>query len=158
MSNSVRAVSVAAAVAACVAMILLTWHVWRYFFLYDDFALVAIAGGTSWKTLATTPQIGFFRPLPFLVMRAEFGLVQKGHASAYAFGALVIHFVNSAVVGVLARKIGLRRPLAFTAAVLFLVGGFGGGLLLAQFDVRSLLRSWHVGHPCRRYFRRVRDE
>jgi hypothetical protein len=126
MSDSARAVSGAAAAAGCVAVTLLIWHASHYFFLYDDFALVAIAGGSSWKTLATTPQIGFFRPLPLLIMRAEFGLVQWASASAYAYEALVIHVANAALVGVLAARIGLRRPLAFTAAVLFLLSAASG--------------------------------
>jgi hypothetical protein len=113
--------------AACVAVTLLIWHASHYFFLYDDFALVAVAGGSSsWKTLATTPQIGFFRPLPFLIMRAEFGVVQWASASAYAFEAVLIHVANAALVGVLAATIGLRRRVAFTAAVLFLLSAASG--------------------------------
>jgi hypothetical protein len=126
MSRSVRAVSIATALAACVAVTLLTWHASHYFFLYDDFALVAVAGGSSWKTLATTPQIGFFRPLPFLIMRAEFGVVHWASAYAYAFEAVLIHVTNAALVGVLAATIGLRRRVAFTAAVLFLLSAASG--------------------------------
>jgi len=112
-------VTAVTALAACVAGFLLVVHAVNYFFLFDDFALIGIAGGTPWQTLATTPQIGFFRPFPFGLMRAEFSFLGWTHPPAYAVEALLVHVVNACLVGVLAVKVGVKRPLALTAAVVF---------------------------------------
>lgn len=59
-------------------------HVFGYFFLFDDFALLSSAREFGVAGIATSPLFGFFRPLPFVLVRA---MVRTLGPNAAAFAA-----------------------------------------------------------------------
>jgi hypothetical protein len=137
MRNAARPVWIVVCFAASVLTVLLGRHVLDYFFLFDDFALVGEASSAAWRTLFTTPLIGFFRPLPFLILRAEFQTIGWTFPLVYALDAAVIHGVNALLVGLLARELHFGRLASSCAGVLFgLSASAGEGYfwLSATFD------------------------
>jgi hypothetical protein len=105
--------------AAGLAIGAIMFHVAGYFYLYDDFAIVRIAVDIPTGTLAREAAIGFYRPLPFLLTRAQFLVLHWDHPSLYAGAAVALHGVNAGLVGLLARQLGLDRRSAVVAAALF---------------------------------------
>lgn len=116
-----------ACIAACaIAGAAMLMHAAGYFYLYDDFALLRIAADTPAHVLASTAQIGFLRPLPFLVMRLQFSLQHWNLPSVYATSALILHVVNSVLVGRLGRQVGMDVRAARVAGVIFFLSAFAG--------------------------------
>jgi hypothetical protein len=105
-----------------VAAILAIWiaHAAGYFFLFDDYALLAQATRTPAGDIVSTPLFGFYRPFVFLVTRLEgavFGWTQPaGHAAAN----VAIHALNALLVAVLARRLLASAAGAAAAGILFL--------------------------------------
>src|SRR6266540_1905332 len=126
MLKSSRPVWVVLCLVASSVVGLLARHVFDYFFLFDDFALVGQAGGTPWRTLFTTTQIGFFRPLPFLILRSEFLIFGWTFSFVYALDAALIHCTNAVLVGLLARELRFGRLAWITAGMLFGVSASAG--------------------------------
>jgi hypothetical protein len=95
---SIRAVAVRAvcAVILLAPLALLLNYVRHYFFLFDDFALVELARTHSFRELLSDPLIGYFRPLPFLLLRLETFLFGWDHPAGYAAVVLAFHLANAA--------------------------------------------------------------
>jgi hypothetical protein len=85
-----------------------------YFFLFDDFALIELARTHSMRQLLAEPLIGYYRPLPFLLLRAETFLFGWDHPAGYMAVNLLGHVTNAALCAWLTALI-VRR----TAVVAF---------------------------------------
>lgn len=83
----------------------------RYFFLFDDFALIELARTHSMRQLLAEPLIGYYRPLPFLILRAETFLFGWDHPAGYMAINLIGHAANAALCAWLAALL-LPRTLA----------------------------------------------
>jgi hypothetical protein len=104
----VRAVPVIAATAAVIAGLLLARYAYHYFFLYDDFGLFFVADTTPLAKILTTPLIGFYRPLPFVLLKAEMGVFGWNAPAALAACLLAVHAANATLLALLTRD--LLRP------------------------------------------------
>src|ERR1700754_960685 len=69
-------------------------HVRGYFFLFDDFSLLADASRATLRAIVTQPLFGFYRPVAFLFTKAEFALFGGWNPAAFAASALVLHTLN----------------------------------------------------------------
>jgi len=83
----------------------------QYFFLFDDFALIELARTHSTRQLLTEPLTGFYRPLPFLLLRAETLLFGWDYPSGYLALNLICHAANATLCAWLASLLLPRRPL-----------------------------------------------
>lgn len=126
-------------------------HTHSYFFLFDDFALVAAAETSRPFEIFTQPLFGFFRPLAFLSIQPLFAVVGWTVAWPYAAFAVAVHLLNSILVFSLAVRLGLPRLPAALGATLFLLSASAAESyfwLSAVFDrlaTTSLLLCIHVG-------------
>lgn len=95
---SIRAVVVRAVcgLVLLALLVLLLNYVRHYFFLFDDFALVELARTHSFSQLLSEPLIGYYRPLPFLLLRLETFLFGWNHPAGYAAVVLAFHLANAA--------------------------------------------------------------
>jgi hypothetical protein len=114
--RSTAAVAIVSLSAGTAFMLL---HAWNYFFLYDDFALVRIAGDTPVAALLTTPQIGFYRPLPFWLLHLLVQIPRLSTPAWLAASAITVHLANAALVWLLSRQLRLAKIPALVAATLF---------------------------------------
>src|SRR5690349_887975 len=78
-----------------VVLILLSSYARHYFFLFDDFALVELARTQTAGQILSQPLIGYYRPLPFLLLRAEWFIFGWDHPAAYLGINLLFHVVNA---------------------------------------------------------------
>lgn|GEM_PF-1996718 len=91
----------------------------RYFFLFDDFALVGQASEVPVRELLTVPHFGFLRPAVFLLTRLEFRAFSWQHPAGYLAVSLLIHALSAALLFWILRRFGLARVSAAAGAVLF---------------------------------------
>jgi hypothetical protein len=135
----VAAVSVPAAAIAATGF----WTYARaYFFLFDDFALIHIANAESVAHIFSQPLIGFYRPLPFLVLRGEAAMFSWDRPGGYLAVALLLHAVNAALCGLLTRTFKPPRFAPTIAALLFLLSPWATEAFLwlsGLFDVLATL-------------------
>jgi len=118
--SAIIVIALAALTAAAVAM--LFWqHARGYFFLFDDFALIKIAGTEPASRLLAQPLIGFYRPLPFLLLRAEALTASWNAPATYAGMSLLVHVLNAALCAALTRTFRVPREAPMLAACLFLL-------------------------------------
>lgn len=139
---------------------LLVSYARQYFFLFDDFALIELARTHSTRQLLTEPLTGFYRPLPFLLLRAETLLFGWDYPSGYLALNLICHAVNAMLCAWLASLLLPRRPLIAiltfmlvlaspwaTETFLWASGIFdlfaASGVLTALIGVRLSLHSAH---------------
>jgi hypothetical protein len=92
-------------------------HVRRYFFLFDDYALVHLASTTPAGTIWTSPLIGFYRPAAFLFLGWETARFSWGAPGGYAAVSMAVHLANAVP---LAYVIGFVLPRQRGAAALWL--------------------------------------
>jgi len=98
----------------------------HFFFLSDDFILVKAGNSSSLGNLhnlfAGEAGYGFYRPITklSLVLTAMWA---KWNPSAWHASALILHFANSILVFLLARRLSASLWTAFFAAALFLIHG-----------------------------------
>src|SRR5881394_1758524 len=59
------------AAAALLLVVIDASYARRYFFLFDDFALVGQASTFSVHNIVTSARFGFYRPVVFLLVKAE---------------------------------------------------------------------------------------
>jgi hypothetical protein len=109
-----------AVAAASAALLVWTVHAAGYFFLFDDYALLAQATRTPAGEIVSTPLFGFYRPFVFLVTRLEAAAVGWAHPAGHAAANVLVHTVNAMLVAVLARRVLESRAGAAAAGVLFL--------------------------------------
>ena len=114
----------ALAVTATVAIF--AAHAWCYFFIFDDFALVGVAAERPLSNLFLEPQFGFFRPLAFVVTKAQYMSAGWSAPWLYSAGSLLIHALNAALVWAYARAQRLPHAGAVLAGVLFLMSPWAG--------------------------------
>jgi hypothetical protein len=91
-------------------------------FLSDDFILVPQAGAFSAKVFWTPGGDGFFRPLGYASLAATRALA-GGDPRAWHWVALALHALNSALVALLAQRLGAERWVAAVAGILFALHG-----------------------------------
>ena len=96
-------------------LVSLTWlfvsYARQYFFLFDDFALIELARTHSTRQLLAEPLTGFYRPLPFLLLRAETLLFGWDYPAGYLALNLICHALNAMLCAWLASLLLPRRPL-----------------------------------------------
>jgi hypothetical protein len=111
----------ALALAAGGAMLLVWgWHAAGYFFLFDDYALLAQATRTPVGEIASTPLFGFYRPFVFLATRLEGAVFGWGQPAGHAAANVLLHALNAALVALLARRLLASTGAAAAAGLLFL--------------------------------------
>jgi hypothetical protein len=112
----------------------------RYFFLFDDFALIGQASTIPVRGIFSEPWFGFYRPLVFLLVKAESSAFGWRHPAAYISVSLAMHAaIASLTFGVL-RRFGLSAFAAATGAVLFAASPWSSEAqfwLSGRFDVLS---------------------
>ena len=114
----------------------------HYFFLFDDFALVDLAEGTSLSSIFTSPLFGFYRPVVFLsvkLLALNFGW---NTPMGYALVLSLIHGLNGVMLGLILRSLGSSRLTTLSAAALFLLSPWsseGYSWVSALFDSLALL-------------------
>jgi hypothetical protein len=112
----------------------------RYFFLFDDFALVHIARSETVSRIVSQPLIGFYRPLPFWVLRGEALAFSWDSPSAYIAVSLLLHAANAALCFLLTRTFNPPRFAPALAACLFLMSPWATEAFLwvsGRFDVMA---------------------
>jgi hypothetical protein len=145
-SLATRTTITATAMAMC-AMALLVWvmaaltiYARQYFFLFDDFALIELARTHSAWQLLIEPLTGFYRPLPFLLLRAETRLFGWDHPAGYLAINLGFHLVNATLCAWITSRLLPRTWAAAIAFVLVLASPWATeGFLWASalFDVSA---------------------
>jgi hypothetical protein len=111
------------AILACGAVVFAR-HVAGYFFLFDDFGLVASARDASLSALFATSSSGFYRPVGLALLKTEFALFGWSHPGGYALVAVAMHAVNAALVRQL--FVPLDRSLGSAASIVFWLVPFAG--------------------------------
>src|SRR5262245_13901636 len=91
----------------------------QYFFLFDDFALVGQASIFPLRELSTVAHFGFYRPVVFVLAKAEFWAFSWRHPAGYLAVSLTIHALSAALVFGISRRFGLATLSAAAGAVLF---------------------------------------
>src|SRR5215470_10294179 len=93
-TTRVVVVTMCAAVALGVIS-LLAIYAGRYFFLFDDFALIELARTHTARELLVEPLIGYYRPLPFLILRADTLLFGWDYPAGMLAINLLLHVANA---------------------------------------------------------------
>ena len=108
--------------AATALLVLLAFvrHASHAFFLFDDFALVALASDHGFLDFVGGPYIGFYRPAGFWVLRGLWLLFGWSHPVGYVLASVGLHVANAALVFLLARGIEYGRTGAGLAAIAFI--------------------------------------
>jgi hypothetical protein len=111
----------ALAAMAAIGGIAIARHVGSYFFLFDDFALVALARSASLADIFTHPFIGFYRPLGFLVLWAGAQAFGWDTPAGYMGLLACIQILNSLLCYAFVRTLGVRPLTASLAGGLCLL-------------------------------------
>ena len=139
-SMAARAVTAVCLVAAAAAFVILARHAAGYFFLFDDFALNGQASRWPLHDLLATPLFGFYRPGEFLWVRGAHAAFGWHTPAGYAAATLLLHAVNAALVGRLARRLAGDATAAWVAGALFALSPWSAEAMFwmsAGFDVLS---------------------
>lgn len=91
----------------------------RYFFLFDDFALIGEASTHSIREIFGLPLFGFYRPIVFLLVKVESCLFSWAVPAGYLIVSQLLHLVNATLVFVLLRQFRLSQLAAMSGAILF---------------------------------------
>ena len=116
-------------------------HAIRYFFLFDDYAIVEHLRRIGTFDIVTLSG-GFYRPAALLVLAGEARLFGWGHPEGYALVSVTLHLLNTILACGLLRRLGLGRRESVAAAVVFLASPWAGQATFwvsAQFDLLALL-------------------
>lgn len=98
----------------------------HYFFLLDDFQVLDTAQKNTWLALFTEAHIGFYRPLVFVFFKIQILLFGWEAPGWHSFVSIILHSVNSFLVGILSHKIFRNKLVAAFSAVLFLINPWSG--------------------------------
>jgi hypothetical protein len=112
----------------------------HYFFLFDDFALVGQASTFPLGNLIAVPHFGFYRPVVFLLTKAEFQAFSWQHPAGYMAVALAIHGASATLLFGALRRFGVTIAPAAAAAVLFAASPWSSEAVFwmsGSFDVLS---------------------
>ncbi|HET6348931.1 MAG TPA: hypothetical protein VFH88_07600 [Candidatus Krumholzibacteria bacterium] len=116
-----RALTVALSAAVILFVFICYWPLTRYFFAQDDFIFLERAGHGLHDALAPffNGRPGQFRPLTkglyFVLAWPVFGF----HPLPYHVVSIALHGLNSILVGVLLRRLGISRAVSWMAALWF---------------------------------------
>ncbi|MFH2001297.1 MAG: hypothetical protein ABIK28_16565 [Planctomycetota bacterium] len=132
-------------------------HALSYFYLKDDFAILDVAQNQALCTLFTHGFFGFYRPVAFALMKAQFTLLGWENAHGHMLISLAFHGLNAFFLGLLARNVLNRTGAALAASLFFLSPWAGesvfwlsgvfdrlaatGMLLTLLFSIKALERS-----------------
>lgn len=113
-------------------------HVTNYFFLFDDYALLHLAQKNDFLELGKS-QIGFYRPLTFVLFKFQFSIFNWTNPEHYALVSLFFHTMNALLVSLLCNRIlGKNVFIAFTAFNIFLLSPWSSETYFwfsSQFDI-----------------------
>jgi len=116
-------------------------------FVFDDYTHIVDASHASWRTLADLfkPVPGghglFFRPIGFTFYWLDYHWAGR-IAARWHVWSLAAHVVNSSLLYVIVRRLRMGRAAAFTAALLFALGGSRAETVAwadARFDLLATL-------------------
>ncbi len=113
----------------------------HYFFLFDDFALLDQAGGTSAAGIFTSPLFGFYRPVVFLIIKALTAVFSWNSPMGYSIALAVLHGLNGMLFGHVLRFLGLSNLTVLFASGLFLLSPWSSeaySWVSAMFDTTAL--------------------
>ncbi len=124
-------------------------HVSRSFFLFDDFAIVALAPTIPAHQLLTTGVGDFYRPLAAWLFGVESRAFGWDNPMGFAIVSLVIHVANAILLGAVLRALRFRPVSAAAGSVIFFSSPWAGEALFwtsTQFDgfctLGFLLAAW----------------
>ena len=136
-------------------------------FVYDDYGHIVETAHTTWRILADAfrPFAGghglFFRPVGFIAYWLDYQWA-GGHAFRWHLWSLAAHAVNTCLMYLLVRRLGMRRAAALVAALLFALHGSRAetvawadarfDLLATFFALCALLAALDYGRTGRRLF------
>lgn len=127
-SPAQRAAAIVLAAATLTALALLGNYARHYFFLFDDFALVELARTLTARQILSQPLIDYYRPLPFLLLRAETFLFGWDHPAGYLAINLLFHVVNAGLCGWLTWLLSSQRAPASAGAASVSAAGAPGAV------------------------------
>jgi len=113
-------------------------HVARYFFVFDDFALVGVARRNSVADIVLGAPFGFYRPLTFLLVKLQAWGFGWERPWGYALVSTLLHIANAALWGRLLRGRGWSVGAATSASLLMLWSPWAGETFFwvaCQFDL-----------------------
>lgn len=125
--------------AATILVLSAVGHVRRYFFIFDDYALVHVAMTTQPEAIWETALIGFYRPAAFMLFRWEAALFGWRAPGGYVAVSMALHLANAAllahVIGLVFPRLRAVTPLSFSIFVLSPWAGEAFFWASAQFDL-----------------------
>ena len=130
--------------SALAVVVVLAPHAARYFYLFDDFALVSIAGKGPLSSFFATAVGGFYRPVALCGARLEALAFGWGHPGGYAAVSVLLHALVALLSGALLRLLGMRRDPAILGSALFFLSPWAGEAFFwvsSQFDLFAALFS-----------------
>ena len=89
--------------SSVLVLALFTMYVRQYFFLFDDYSLVGLAGAKHIVEVFTEGLIGFYRPVAFAFFQMEYALFHWHTPGGYALVSCVLHFANALLAARLVR-------------------------------------------------------
>lgn len=136
------------AIIAIIAMALLIFasHIHGYFFVFDDFFLIAGAQEHEFWAIFDSALIGFYRPLVFALLKIQFIFFGWQHPAGYMAISMMLHLTNALLVGILVKKsLGCAQNDSCTvepvlASLIFLLSPWAGEgffWMSTQFDTFS---------------------
>lgn len=121
-------------------LVLAAMHAARYFFLYDDFALIGEARLHGPAAILTESLFGFYRPLLFATTRLESLVFGWHRPEGYLLTSLAWHVLNAGLLFLLSQRLRASRCAALIAAAVFLVSPWATETFLwfsGRFDLMS---------------------
>jgi len=141
VSHADRAVRVLASIAIVLIAAIHLFYVRRYFFLFDDFALVGEGSTLGVHQIVSQALFGFYRPLAFLLVKGEWLLFSWRHPAGFMAVLAGIHFANAALIFVLLRRFRIATSAALVGTALFAASPWASEAyfwLSGSFDVLSV--------------------
>jgi len=114
----------------------------HYFFLFDDFGLLDLAGETSISNILTSPLFGFYRPVVFLFVKLLASVFSWNLPMGYAIVLAVVHGLNGVLLGLVLRSLKMPNLTVLSASGLFLLSPWSSeaySWMSALFDSLALL-------------------
>jgi hypothetical protein len=134
--------------AALAAVTTITfWRSTGWPFVFDDYTEIVQTSHTTWRILtdAFQPVAGghglFFRPVGFISFWIDYQWA-GAHAARWHLWNLTVHAVNSCLVYLLVKRLGMPRAAALVAALLFALHGSRAEIVAWTVDRFDLLATF----------------
>lgn len=111
----------AARLVLAVTLAVFVAHIWGYFFLLDDFALIREGSTRTAMELLRHPLFNFYRPAEHVWIKLLFHFFGWIHPGGYVAASLALHVCSSWLVTRLAQACELSGRTSWVAGLLFLL-------------------------------------